>query len=74
MSSINSRLRRLESGQRGCPECCHKARVVHSYYPGEGEKPSEPPACESCGRLLGVVLKVEYEGGRGDTYGLNVQA
>ena len=62
MSSINSRLRRLQSDQRGCPECYHKARVVHSYYPGEGEEPPEVQACPRCGRSLGVVLKVEYEG------------
>jgi hypothetical protein len=66
MSFIKSRLRRLESDQRGCPECYqlryHKARVVHFYYPGEGEEPPEEEACPRCGRSLGVVLKVEYEG------------
>ena len=54
MSSMNSRLRRLEerAGNR-CPECRHKPQRSYVYYPDEGQEASEPPACRACGRSLG---------------------
>jgi hypothetical protein len=62
MSLLKSRLKRLESGQKGCPECYHKPQVFHSFYPGKGEEAPIPPACPSCGRSFGAVIRVVYEG------------
>ena len=60
--SLRNRLRRLQNDRRDCPECYHKPQIVNPYYPGEGEELPTPPACESCGRSLGAVIRVVYEG------------
>ncbi len=64
MSSIKGRLRRAEVSARGpyCPECRLEPSRTHVFYPGEGEKAPEPERCPNCGRSLGVVIRVEYEG------------
>jgi hypothetical protein len=63
MSFIKSRLRRLEDtyGQ-ACPECYHKPDRSYVYYPDEGQEAPKPPECPSCGRSLGFVIEVVYEG------------
>ncbi len=60
--SIKDRIRRLEDGQR-CPECTESVRAV---YPGDPDP--EPKYCPGCGRSVGVVIRVEYEGEGGNTY------
>ena len=63
MSSMNSRLRRLEErAGNHCPECGDKPEQGYVYYPDEGQEAPEPPECPSCGRSLGVVFRVVYEG------------
>jgi hypothetical protein len=59
--SIRERLRHLED-RGGCPECYLKPEAVHVYYPDEGDPVPEPECCPKCGRALGVVLRVQYEG------------
>ena len=61
MGSIDSRLRRLEE-RGGCPECHGKPEAIHAYYPSEGEPEPEPERCPVCGRPLGIVLRVVYDG------------
>ena len=58
--SIRGRLRRLEDESRGCPECHLKPQVNYVGYPGE-ELP-DPEHCPRCGRPLGFVIQVVYEG------------
>jgi hypothetical protein len=65
MSSMNSRLRRLEE-RAGCPECRHKPEGIHVYYPDKGEPVPEPEHCPGCDRSLGVVLRVVYDDGEGE--------
>jgi hypothetical protein len=65
--SIKDRLRRLEGGARGpgCPECRLKPEVAHVFYPSaKGDPYPEPDsfACPECGRTLGFVIQVVYEG------------
>jgi hypothetical protein len=48
--------------QCGCPECYRKPQVVHAFYPDDGEESAPSPVCPSCGRSLGVVIRVVYEG------------
>jgi predicted RNA-binding Zn-ribbon protein involved in translation (DUF1610 family) len=63
VSFIRGRLRRLERrADHRCPECSHKPERSYVYYPDEGQEAPEPPACTSCGRSLGFVIKVVYEG------------
>jgi len=67
MSSIKSRLRRLEKGSAGetCLECSFPpgapGRIVHERIP-EGE----PEFCPSCGRPLWTVIKVVYDDEEGE--------
>ena len=59
--SIKDRISRLED-RTGCSECYLKPETVHVYYPDEGDPTSEPECCPKCGRTLGIVIRVEYEG------------
>lgn len=59
--SIKNRLR-LERDADSCPECRLKPEVAHVYYPDEGEPCPEPEYCQKCGRALGFVIQVVYEG------------
>ena len=62
MSFIN-RLRRLEDERRGiCPECAGRPLQTYPYYPEAGDPAPTVPACPSCGRDLGILLRVVYEG------------
>ena len=67
--SLRARLERARAsfgaGDGRCPECRLEPSRTHVFYPGEGEEAPEPTRCPNCGRLLGVVLRVEYEGGEG---------
>ena len=65
--SLRSRLARTRVAVGGgrCPECRLDPSRTHVFYPGEGEEAPEPERCPSCGRLLGVVIRVEYEGEEG---------
>ena len=68
MSFIN-RLRRLEATGEACPECRQpkgfaKPDRLYAFYPGEPVP--EPPVCPSCGRSLGFVLRVVYDGEEGE--------
>jgi len=61
--SIKARLRTLEGRDGpGCPECYRKPQKIYAYYPAEGEHAPEPERCTRCGRALGVVFRVVYEG------------
>jgi len=60
---IHSRLRRLEATGEACPECYLKPKTPHVVYPGE--QAPEPPVCPSCGRSLGLVVRVVYDGAEG---------
>jgi hypothetical protein len=73
--SIEGRIRRLED-RRGCPECYLEPDVIHVVYPDEGDHDRDPEWCPRCGRSLGFVIRVVYEGeeGGGDTYWLNAPA
>jgi hypothetical protein len=65
--SINGRIQRLQARIAGaCPECHHKPEAIHVYYPDIGQEAPEVPACSSCGRSLGVVFKVVYDGEEGE--------
>jgi hypothetical protein len=59
--SIRERVRRLED-RTGCPECHLKPEAVCVYYPDEGDPDPEPESCLECGRALGLVIQVVYEG------------
>ncbi len=59
--SIRDRIRRLEDGQR-CPECT-EPDPVRAVYPSDPEP--EPEHCPGCGRSVGVIIRVEYEGEEG---------
>jgi hypothetical protein len=63
MSFIRSRLRRLEDrcDSEGCPECRLKPEVPLVFYPDQDDHPPEPERCPRCSRLLGCVIRVEYE-------------
>jgi hypothetical protein len=65
VNSMNRRLRRLEE-RAGCPECHGKPEALHVYYPDKGEPVPEPEHCPSCGRPLGVVLRVVYADEEGE--------
>jgi hypothetical protein len=65
--SVKARVQRLQARLAGaCPECRHKPQATYPYYPDEGEPRPEPPTCSSCGRSLGVVLRVVYDDGEGE--------
>ena len=77
MSSIDSRLRRLEEHGDGCPECGLSAaarRPIAVVYPDDPDKGFEGDpyeACTACGEPLYTVLRVVYdddEGGGGTSY------
>ena len=60
---IDSRLRRLQARLAGaCPECHGKPQAIHPYYPSKGEPVPEPERCSGCGRPLGIILRVVYDG------------
>ena len=68
MSSIDSRLKRLEEQGDGCPECGLSAarRPMAVVYPDDPDKGFEGDpyeACGACGEPLYTVLRVVYEGG-----------
>jgi hypothetical protein len=65
VSFISNRLRRLEE-RAGCPECRHKPQAIHVYYPDKGEPGPEVEHCPSCGRSLGVILRVVYDAVEGE--------
>jgi hypothetical protein len=67
--SIKDRIRRLEGrDDEGCPECRLKPNETYVVYPDDDHSP-EPECCPKCGRSLGFVIRVEYEGeGGGTTY------
>lgn len=56
--SIKDRIHRLEDGQK-CPECT-EPEPVRAVYPGDPEP--KPKYYPGCGRSVGVVIRVEYEG------------
>jgi hypothetical protein len=60
---VQRRLRHIESAVRssGCSECKDVPLRTYSYCPDEGEEKPEPEHCPSCGRWLGVILKLVYE-------------
>jgi len=65
--SFISRLRRLEDERSlcaggACPECARRPLRTYPYCPEEGEPAPSVPSCPSCGRDLGILLRVEYEG------------
>jgi hypothetical protein len=61
--SIKGRIQRLQARVAGaCPECHLKPEVIHVFYPHKGEPVPEPERCPGCGRSLGVVIEVVYEG------------
>jgi ribosomal protein S14 len=68
MGGLNSRLRRVEASASEasgrCPECYREPGFARGdvFYPEKGEPKPEPPACPGCGRPLGYVIKVVYEG------------
>jgi hypothetical protein len=65
--SIKGRIKRLQARPAGaCPECHRKPQATYPYYPGKGEPMPEPPTCSSCGRSLGVVLRVVYDAVEGE--------
>jgi hypothetical protein len=64
MSSMNSRLRRLEE-RAGCPECRHKPEGIRVVY-DEGQPIPEPERCPRCHRPLEVVIKVVYDDEEGE--------
>jgi rubrerythrin len=64
--SLKDRIRRLERGE-GCPECLRVEPVTHVVYPEDDHDP-EPERCPKCGRVLGVIIRVEYVGGGGKPY------
>jgi hypothetical protein len=59
-----SRLHRVEASVSSgrCPECYRELDRGYLFYPDEGNPAPEPPACGGCGRSLGFVIKVVYEG------------
>jgi hypothetical protein len=59
--SIRERLRRLED-RGGCPECRMSPEVHLVVYRDEGDPAPEPECCPKCGRSLGFVIQVVYEG------------
>jgi hypothetical protein len=59
--SIRERLRHLED-RGGCPECRMRSEVAHVVYPDEGDPTPELEHCPKCGRSLGFVIQVVYEG------------
>ncbi len=63
--SIKDRLRRLEVaklGGPGCPECRRTPTAPRVFYPGQGDPEPEPERCPKCGRTLGPLIAVVYEG------------
>ena len=61
--SIIGRVRRLQARLAGaCPECHGKPQAIHAYYSGKGEPVPKPERCPGCGRPLGVILRVVYDG------------
>ncbi len=60
--SIKDRLRRLETGNGSCSECGNAPPAIHAFYPDEEEPEPDSFACPKCGRALGVVVRVVYEG------------
>jgi hypothetical protein len=67
--SIKDRIGRLERGRPSCPECHLEPERGYVVYPDED--PPEREYCPGCGRLLGFVIEVVYEGegGGGIGYG-----
>jgi hypothetical protein len=67
--SIKDRIRRLED-RGGCPECATGPEVAHVVYPEQGDHTPGAECCPECGRRLGFVIRVEYEGegARADAY------
>jgi len=63
VGSIDSRLRRLEESGDSCPECAARPLQTYPYYPDDSESAPTVPVCPSCGRELGILLRVVYEGG-----------
>jgi hypothetical protein len=67
--SIKDRLHRLETeNAKRCRECRDTPPAIRVLYPGELEP--DPEHCPGCGRSLGVLIRVEYEGqgGGGEPY------
>ena len=61
--SIKGRVQRLQARLAGaCPECDGKPQAIRAYYPDKGESVPEPERCPGCGRPLGVILRVVYDG------------
>ena len=58
---VKNRIRRLED-RFGCSECCLKSEAIHVVYPKEGDDAPELEHCPKCGRPLGFILTVLYEG------------
>jgi len=71
VSSIDSRLRRLEESGDSCPECGLSAtarRPIAVVYPDDPDKSFDGDPyerCPECGRPLYTVLNVVYEGEEG---------
>ena len=71
MSSIDSRLRRLEESGGGCPGCGQAAqerRPLAVVYPDDSDKGVEGDpyeACGACGEPLYTVLRVVYDADQG---------
>jgi hypothetical protein len=61
LGSIEARLRRLEESGGRCPECAARPLQTYPYCPEDGESAPTVPACPSCGRYLGVILRVVYD-------------
>ena len=61
--SFKDRIRRLEGRDGpGCQECRNKPVAIQAYYPDEGEHAPERECCPECGRSLGIILRVTYDG------------
>ena len=77
MSSINSRLKRLEEHSHGsiCPECGFGAGegrpyvLIDELVPERSFKGDPYEACASCGQRLHVVIRVVRDSSPGDQGG-----
>jgi hypothetical protein len=59
--SLKERIRRLED-RGGCLGCRNTPPVTHVVYPEDAVQDPEPERCPKCGRVLGVIIRVVYEG------------
>jgi hypothetical protein len=72
VSSIDSRLRRLEESGDSCPECglsaaaCRPIAVVYPDDPDKGFEGDPHEVCAACGESLYTVIRVVYEADRGE--------